>query len=45
MCLTKMYQPTEGDGPILEGIAYMIIGGAPLWGKEGFPGQGLSDRF
>lgn len=27
MCLAKIYEATEGDKPILEDIAYMIIEG------------------
>lgn len=27
MCLAKVYEATEGDEPILEDIAYMIIDG------------------
>jgi len=27
MCLAKVYEATEGDKPILEDIAYMIIEG------------------
>lgn len=27
MCLAKVYETTEGDKPILEDIAYMIIEG------------------
>jgi len=27
MCLAKIYQPSEGDEPILEDIAYIIIDG------------------
>jgi len=36
MCLAKIYEATEGDKPVLEDIAYMIIDGERVEGETLF---------